>query len=150
VDELDFQSKHTNNKAMELTDLHACRTPARLAFADHVNRFIAGDRAPRAPERTEMLTRAYPALDRPMILFQNIVEALDAAVLAKLSNGEWVSGMLVGVDDPRRRMVRTSNALASKRSAAAASRFAERRKSIVAPVDSTARYKYTHLPFTQM
>ena len=35
-------------------------------------------------------------------------------------------------------------ALARKRSAAAASRLAERRKSIVAPVESTARYKYTH------
>src|SRR5277367_2084525 len=40
-------------------------------------------------------------------------------------------------------------ALARKRSAAAASRLAERRKSIVAPVESTARYKYTHLPFTR-
>src|SRR5580698_6706481 len=38
-------------------------------------------------------------------------------------------------------------ALVRKRSAAAASRLAERRKSIVAPVESTARYKYTHLPF---
>src|SRR5580700_5023806 len=40
-------------------------------------------------------------------------------------------------------------ALVRKRSAAAASRLAERRKSIVAPVESTARYKYTHLPFTR-
>src|SRR5271168_1515116 len=39
-------------------------------------------------------------------------------------------------------------ALARKRSAAAASRLADRRKSIVAPVESTARYKYTHLPLT--
>ena len=40
-------------------------------------------------------------------------------------------------------------ALARKRSAAAASRLAERRKSIVAPVEFTARYKYTDLPFTR-
>src|SRR5271154_7103383 len=40
-------------------------------------------------------------------------------------------------------------ALVRKRSAAAASRLAERRKSIVAPVESTARYKYTHLPLTR-
>src|SRR6202790_4859640 len=40
-------------------------------------------------------------------------------------------------------------ALARKRSAAAASRLAESKKSIVAPVESTARYKYTHLPFTR-
>jgi hypothetical protein len=37
-----FNSKHTNNKAMEQTDLRARRTAARLAFADHMNRFIAG------------------------------------------------------------------------------------------------------------
>jgi hypothetical protein len=41
-------------------------------------------------------------------------------------------------------------ALARKRSAAAASRLAERRKSIVAPVESIARYKYIHLPLTRM
>ena len=41
-------------------------------------------------------------------------------------------------------------ALTRKRSAAAASRLAERRKSIVAPLESTARYKYTHLPLTRM
>jgi raffinose/stachyose/melibiose transport system substrate-binding protein len=38
---------------------------------------------------------------------------------------------------------------ARKRSAAAASRLADRRKSIVAPVESTARYKDTHLPLTR-
>jgi hypothetical protein len=34
--------------------------------------------------------------------------------------------------------------------AAAASRRAESRKSMLAPVESTARYKYVHLPFTRM
>src|SRR6202049_5301697 len=41
-------------------------------------------------------------------------------------------------------------ALARKRLAATVSRLAERRKSMVAPVESTARYKYTHLPLTRM
>src|SRR5271165_3917239 len=41
-------------------------------------------------------------------------------------------------------------AFARKRSAAAASRLADRRKSIVAPVESTARYKYTHLPLNRI
>jgi len=58
---------------MEQTDLHACRTPARLAFADHMNRFIAGDRAPSFPEGTKMLTGADPALDGPAILFQDVI-----------------------------------------------------------------------------
>ena len=34
-----------------------------------------------------MLASAYPALDRPMILFQNIVEILYGAVLAILPQG---------------------------------------------------------------
>src|SRR6202022_4171652 len=40
-------------------------------------------------------------------------------------------------------------ALARKRSAAAASRLAESKKSLVAPVESTAGYKYTHLPLNR-
>jgi hypothetical protein len=35
------------------TDLRTRRTPARLAFADHMNRFIAGDRTPRGPKRSD-------------------------------------------------------------------------------------------------
>jgi hypothetical protein len=31
-------------------NLRTSRTPARLAFANHMNRFIAGDRAPSSPE----------------------------------------------------------------------------------------------------
>ena len=38
--------------------------PARLTFADHMNCFIAGDRAPSSPEGAKMLARAGPALDR--------------------------------------------------------------------------------------
>jgi hypothetical protein len=47
-----------------------------------MNRFIAGDRAPSSPEGAKMLTRADPALDHPVILFQYIVEVLYGAVLA--------------------------------------------------------------------
>jgi hypothetical protein len=56
---------------MEQTDLDTCRTPARLAFADHVNRLVTGDRAPSSPEGAKMLTRVDPTLDRPVILFQD-------------------------------------------------------------------------------
>jgi hypothetical protein len=67
-----------------------------------------------------MLTRADTALDRPMILFQNIVEILlrsmstvllQNTVGFELSDGRWITGVLVGVDDPRVRMVRTSQSL---------------------------------------
>src|SRR5271169_3884215 len=116
-----------------------------------MDRFVAGDRAPSSPERAKMLACAYPALDRPMILFQNVVEILHRSMPANLlqsllgfepHDGRWITGVLVGVDDPRRRMVLSApKALARKRSAAAASRLADRRKSIVAPLESKARYK---------
>ena len=54
---------------MQQADLRTCRTPARLAFANHMNRFVTGDGAPRTPERAEMLARVDPMLDRPVILF---------------------------------------------------------------------------------
>jgi hypothetical protein len=59
---------------MEQTNLRTHRTPARLAFADHMNRFIAGDRAPSSPEGAKMLTGADPALDGPVILFQDVTK----------------------------------------------------------------------------
>ena len=46
-------------------------------------------------------------------------------------------------------MVLSAQCFGQKRSTAAASRLAESKKSIVAPWESTARYKYTHLPFTR-
>src|ERR1700726_5319904 len=79
-----------------------------------MDRFVAGDRAPSSPERAKMLACAYPALDRPMILFQNVVEILHRSMPAILlqsllgfepHNGPWITGVLVGVDDPPRRMV---------------------------------------------
>jgi hypothetical protein len=44
------RSAQTENEAVHQTDLRTRRTPARLTFADHMNRFIAGDCAPRSPE----------------------------------------------------------------------------------------------------
>ena len=106
-----------------------------------------------------MLTRTDTALDRPMILFQDIVEILHRSMSTVLfqntvgfefSDGWRISGVLVGIDYPRGvGWFSPPKVLVRKRSAAAASRFAERRKSIVGPVESTARYKYTHLPLTR-
>ena len=59
--------EQTENEAVQYTDL--C-TPARLAFADHMNRLIADNCAPSAPKRTEMLAGANPAFDGPVILFE--------------------------------------------------------------------------------
>ena len=70
-----------------------------------------------------MLTRAYPALYRSMILFQNIVEILHGSMAAvflqrsfgfQLNDGQRVRCVLVGVDDPRCRPVLTAQGLAEK------------------------------------
>ena len=63
-----------------------------------MNRFVTGDGAVRATERAEMLARVDPTLDRPVILFQDIIEILHGAVLAvvgqiacglEYANGGW-------------------------------------------------------------
>ena len=88
-----------------------------------MNRFVTGDGAPRTPERAEMLTRVDPTLDRPVILFQDVIEILHGAVLAIVGqmacglehgNGGWISGVLVAVDDPRLRMVLSAQGFGQK------------------------------------
>ena len=59
---------------MEQTDLRTHRTPARLGFADQMNRFIAGDRAPSSPEGAEMLTGVDPPLDGAVVLLEHVVQ----------------------------------------------------------------------------
>ena len=44
------RGEQAENKAMEQTDLRRRRTSVRLAFANHMDRFVAGDRAPSSPE----------------------------------------------------------------------------------------------------
>ena len=64
-----LRREQTENEVVQQTD-----TAARLAFADHMNRFVASDRTPSSPERTKMLACAHPAFDGPVILFQDIIE----------------------------------------------------------------------------
>jgi hypothetical protein len=68
-----------------------------------------------------MLARAVSKLDRHVILFQDVIEILYGAVLAIVGhiacglepgNGGWIIGVLVGVNDPRRRMILTAQGLA--------------------------------------
>ena len=49
-----------------------------------MNGLVTGNCAPSAPERPEMLTGADPALDGPVIVFQDIIEVLHRSVLAVL------------------------------------------------------------------
>ena len=78
-----------------------------------MDRFVTGDRVPSSPERAKMVAFAYPAFDRPMILFQKVVQILHRSMPAillqsllglELHDGRRITGVLVGVDDPRRRM----------------------------------------------
>ena len=66
---------------MEQTDPRR-RTSARLAFADHVDYLVAGDRAPGSPKRTEALAGVNPPLDDPMVLLQDVIEVRHRPVLA--------------------------------------------------------------------
>src|SRR5271170_1944027 len=61
-----------------------------------MNRFVTGDGAPRTPERAEMLARVDPTLDRPVILFQDVIEILYGAVLARLDRVEVQPWSLTG------------------------------------------------------
>ena len=71
--------EQTENEVVQETD-----TAARLAFADHMNRLVSGDRTPSSPERTKMLACAHPAFDGPVILFQDIIEILHGTVFRVL------------------------------------------------------------------
>src|ERR1700680_4849789 len=73
-----------------------------------MDRLVAGNCAPGAPKRTEMLAGADPALDRPMILFQYIVEILhrsmstvllQSALGFELYDGWRVSGVLEAIEN---------------------------------------------------
>src|SRR5260370_29030187 len=96
-----------------------------------------------------MLACAHPAFDGPVILFQNIIEVLHRSMPAILLqstrgfeplDGWWITGCSSVLITRGAGWFSPPKALARKRSAAAVSRLAERRKSIVAPLESTARY----------
>src|SRR5260370_22053655 len=88
-----------------------------------MNRFIAADRTPGGPKGPEMLARLDPAFDGPVILFQNIIEVLRRSMSAVLPqsvlgfephDSRWITGVLVGVDDSRRRTVLSAQGLGEK------------------------------------
>src|ERR1700736_6877779 len=88
-----------------------------------MDRFVAGDPPPSSPKRSEILTRVGPSLDRAVVLFQDVVKVLHRAMSAvllqstlgfELHNRRRITGVLVGVDDPRVRMVRTCQGFGQK------------------------------------
>ena len=84
-----------------------------------------------------MLARVDPTLDRPVILFHDVIEILHGAVLAVVGqiacglehgNSGWISGVLVAVDDPRLRMVFTAQDEVEALCTSARQRFAAIRR----------------------
>ena len=97
-----------------------CFAPHRLAFANHVNGFVTGNRPPGAPKGTEMLSGVDPSLDRTVVLFQNVIEVgyrpMPAILLKNTFGFEphdrgRVRTVTVGVDKTRQGMVLPSPTL---------------------------------------
>jgi hypothetical protein len=106
-----------------------------------------------------MLACAHAAFDGPVILFQKIIEVLHRSMPAILLqstlgfeplDGWWITGVLVGIDHARRRMVLSAQGFGEKALSRCCVAFSREKEVDVAPVESTARYKYTHLPLTRM
>jgi hypothetical protein len=76
-----FLGKEAENEITEQTRFFGLSC---LSFADHVNGFVTGNRAPGAPKGTKPLTGSAPAFDGPMILFEDVVEVLHRTVLTLL------------------------------------------------------------------
>ena len=75
-------AKQAENEAVHQNNPPTRSTLASLAFADHMDRLVAGDRTPSSPKRAKMLAGVNPALDRPVILFKYIVEVLHRSMSA--------------------------------------------------------------------
>ena len=67
---------------MEQTNPRRRHASVRLAFADHVDYLVAGQRSPSSPKRTETLAGVNPSLDGPVVLLQDIIEVRHRPVLA--------------------------------------------------------------------
>jgi len=126
------------------------RYPPHLSLANHVHRFDPLKRSPRRVEGPEALTRSKAPLYGSMILFDDVVQvtywstttaSTECARLFEVQYGLRVRRIPVYVDYPRSRMTRRTQSFLKKVLATTASRFALRKKSMVAPVESTARYK---------
>src|SRR5258707_13402574 len=84
-----FLGKEAYNEITEQTRFFG---PSCLSFADHVNGFVTGNRAPGAPKGTKPLTGSAPAFDGPMILFEDVVEVLHRTLLTLLDSGAAEAG----------------------------------------------------------
>ncbi len=122
--------------------------PPCLPLADHVYSLVSRNRSPSCVELAKALLGLHSSFDRSMVLLQDIVQILDRSMLAAATQSSFrficgnrraVEAGLISVDDARLRMRGALSAWRNRRLAAAASRNADNRKSIMAPVESMAR-----------
>jgi hypothetical protein len=66
-----------------------CFAPGCLAFADHVDGFVTGNRASGAPKGAKPLTGTAAAFNGPMILFKNIIEVLHGTVVTLHTSDQY-------------------------------------------------------------
>ncbi len=124
--------------------------PSNLPLPDHVDCFVALNGSPGCLEFSESLFGVHSTFDGSMILFEDVIQVLHGSVsttmaqcslLLTVEDRGAIDRRQVGVDHSRLRMGSIAERLRNKRLAASTSRNADSRKSIVAPVESMARYK---------
>jgi len=135
------------NLAKKVVSCH----PSNLPLPDHVNRFVALNRSPSRLKFSEALLGVHSTFDGSMILFENVVQVLHGSmstavaqrpILLTVGNRGAVYRRQVGVDHSRLGMGPIDERLAKTAAlAASASRNADSKKSMVAPLESMARYK---------
>jgi len=87
--------------------------PPNLSLADHIHRFVPLDRPSSSLEFPKPLLGVDATLDRPMVLFEDVVQVLhrpmpasppEYSFLLSVWERRAVDGCQIGVDDPRLRM----------------------------------------------
>ncbi len=121
---------------------------SNLPLPDHRHRFETCQCSSGGSEPAEAEPSSDQTLDAPMILLDNIIQILalpetrtapELAVSLHLRDRPWIGAVLVDRERGRIDGVRLRERLAENRFAAAVSRRAANRKSIVCPRLSTAR-----------
>src|SRR4029077_6549363 len=95
--------------------------PQRLST--HYSGMGLSARAPGSPKRKEALASVTPPLDGAVVLLEHVVQIWYrpmAAILGEsafgfeLRDGDWIRDVAVGVDHPRRGMVRSAQCFSEK------------------------------------
>ncbi len=106
-----------------------------------------------------MLACTRPAFDGPMVLFQDVTKILHWSMPAvllqntvgfELNDGWWITGVLIGVDYARRRMVPSAQAFGEKTLGCCCVAFSREKKVDRRTGGVDSPYRYTHLPLTRI